>query len=66
MRYAQTFSAARQTKIDLKRGNIIFEVEDNKIEFILYKSMKYPSFGDSCTQVDVIKDSVESTHLIYI
>lgn len=44
--------------IDVEKGNLTFEVGDEKIEFILSKLMKNPYIEDSCCKVDVINDCV--------
>lgn len=39
--------------IDVKRGNMTFEVGDEKVEFILSKFLMAPTIDDSCYAIDI-------------
>lgn len=45
--------------IDVKRGNLTFEVGDEKIEFVLEKLLKNPSLRDYGYLVDLLSECVQ-------
>lgn len=45
--------------IDVKRGNLTFEVGDEKIEFILSQFLKNPSINDSWCFIDIIDECIK-------
>jgi hypothetical protein len=44
--------------IDVKRGKLTFEVDDEKIEFILSKFLMAPVREDSCYAIDIIDECI--------
>lgn len=40
--------------INVKQGQLTFEVGDEKIRFVLAKSMKNPSFKGSCFSINIV------------
>lgn len=52
------FLATTRAIIDVKRGKLTFEIEKDKIEFILEKLLKNPSLRDSCCLVDFLSGCV--------
>jgi len=49
--------------INVKYGNIVFHVGDEKLEFEISKLMKDPSIFDSCCMIDVIDHRVKERSL---
>jgi hypothetical protein len=49
------FLATSGAIIDVKRGNITFEVGDEKIKFIMTQFMKSPAFKNSCCKLDIVE-----------
>lgn len=45
--------------IDVKRGKMTFEVDDEKVEFILSKFLKAPTIYDSCYVIDIIDKCIK-------
>ncbi|XP_019184180.1 PREDICTED: uncharacterized protein LOC109179067 [Ipomoea nil] len=53
------FLATANAIIDVKRGKLVMEVADYKIEFDIFKMAKHqPSYIDECNKVEVIEECV--------
>lgn len=44
--------------IDVKRGKMTFEVENEKVEFILSKFLQAPTMNDSCCSIGIIDECI--------
>ncbi|KAK2457130.1 hypothetical protein QL285_004433 [Trifolium repens] len=53
------FLATSGAIIDVKRGNITFEVGDEKIKFIMVQFMKSPTFKNSSCRLDIVERHVD-------
>lgn len=49
--------------IDVKRGKLIFEVGEEKIEFILSQFLKEPTIDDTCYFIDIIDECVKEMEM---
>jgi hypothetical protein len=54
------------TMIDVQNGKIILNVGDEKVEFDLHNSMKYPSSADTYFRVEITDNFVEDVIDEYI
>ncbi|XP_058726334.1 uncharacterized protein LOC131597667 [Vicia villosa] len=52
------FLSTKGAMIDVKRGKMTFEVGDEKVEFILSKSLRAPVIDDSCCGIDIIVECI--------
>ncbi|XP_050896840.1 uncharacterized protein LOC127103636 [Lathyrus oleraceus] len=52
------FLSTARAIIDVKRGKLTFEVDDEKIEFILSKFLMAPVREDSCYAIDIIDECI--------
>src|SRR3954468_19087124 len=50
------FLATAQTLIDVAGGKLILRVGDEKVEFNIFNSMKYPMDINSCCSIDIVED----------
>lgn len=53
------FLATARAIVDVKRGKLTFEVEEEKIEFILSKFMKAPTIDDTYCFIYIIGECVK-------
>ena len=47
------FLATVGCRIDIKNGKLPFDVDDDHVEFNLFKASKFPSISDECHMIDV-------------
>src|SRR3954462_1227438 len=52
------FLATAQTLIDVAGGKLILRVGDEKVEFNIFNSMKYPMDVNSCCSIDIVEEEV--------
>src|SRR5436190_20201606 len=50
------FLATAQTLIDVAGGKLILRVGDEKVEFNIFNSMKYPMDINSCCSIDIVEE----------
>ena len=55
------FLATAGAIIDVKRGKILVEIGDNKVEFDVFKMARTTSSMNSCFRVDAIEGCVQET-----
>ncbi|KAJ4716943.1 DNA-directed DNA polymerase [Melia azedarach] len=55
------FLATGRTLIDVQQGKLILRVQDEQVEFSVFKAIKYPSMADSCLRMDIIDRLVQET-----
>ena len=55
------FLATAGAIIDVKRGKILLEIGDNKVEFDVFKMARTTSTMGSCFRVDSIEECVQET-----
>lgn len=53
------FLATASAIIDVKRGKLIFEVGEEKIEFILSQFLKSPAIDETCCFIDIIFECIK-------
>ena len=46
--------------IDVKKGELILRVNDEKVTFNVFKAMKHPTGEEDCMRVDVLDEMSES------
>ncbi|KAJ4724584.1 DNA-directed DNA polymerase [Melia azedarach] len=55
------FLATGRTLMDVQQGKLILRVQDEQVEFNVFKAIKYPSMADSCLRMNIIDRLVQET-----
>jgi len=55
------FLATAESRIDVRNGNLSFDVGDDHVEFNLLKAAKFPSISDEYNKVDIIDGLIQDT-----
>ncbi|XP_031107435.1 uncharacterized protein LOC116012107 [Ipomoea triloba] len=63
-RYYEAFLATAEAIIDVKRGKLVMEVAEHKIDFDIFKMAKHqPSYVDESNMVEVMEGCVDEVRM---